>query len=510
MDTPTPLTNLTNLTNRFYWRLIARLPFESSQELLGRLLVERPLWDPQIAKDPEAPPESKVDHILSMVVRVGGEEDFGGLDLDYFRETLKRVTQNRPLVPKLEIIWLPCPPPEERQEIHQLGPWLINVEPNPARRVLSLPEPLWLSPRAKAIATLALEALTERLTPPPGAPETRGLKTLILEEGPALLTAAALLSGSGPITLVTIEEATTQSALAIAEQLGRTELLEIIHSPLTALAKEFDHRWRDAFNLAIISRSPYAIGRRLKNFLGWITPDQGRLIVAGPADGLQSTFILKNSFKAGFFLHSSAAKDGFCVINLARRPPLGVPVWDWSPGAWLAELTLDEQSVLDEAEALDKKSPAKTGQKPGRAEAEENGGSEELDNAGQDDTIDETLDEILVNGEPDEAGDNESPEEGLENDGLGEATENADLGEVLEPEKPVEILENVAQDEALATEIPDEAVEKMVFSETIENDRPNEMAKKAELDDIDIDIEMDIDRDVDPDVDIDADIDARP
>jgi hypothetical protein len=225
----------------------------------------------------------------------------------------------------------------------------------PGRRVL-WPNPLYLSPRARTLATLAVTALTERLTPPPGAPETRGQRTLIFEEGPPLLTAIALTLGSGPLTLVTIEEETAEAAKAIAASYGLYERLEVIHSPLGVLTKERPD-FNEAFSLIVVSLSPYALSRRLGGLFNWLAPLRGRLIVTGMTAGAQGALILRNAFKAGFFLHSSATLDDYCVINLAKRPPRPEPVWEWTPGAWLSELTQDELSILEEAEAQERKSP---------------------------------------------------------------------------------------------------------------------------------------------------------
>ncbi|MDR2142176.1 MAG: hypothetical protein LBR11_10390 [Deltaproteobacteria bacterium] len=387
-----------------YWRLAASLSLELCQELLSRLLVERPLWDPliepmvsvepfdhgsqtassqtdlsqsassqtdlsqtdlsqadlsQAGLVPVSPEPPKNLHRLSLTLAGGPETPFLAEDLDYFHETLKRVCQNRPWTPRMELTWLQGQPPETTQRVERLGAWLVEpFDPMAKGRRLPFAEGLRLSPRAKTIATLALEAITERLSPPPGAPETRGLPTLIIEEGPALLTAGALLSGSGPVTLVSVEESTTRSAREIAATIGQAAQLTVVNSPLGALVKEFEFQWRETFGLIVLSLSPHALARRLKNILAWLKADLGRLIVAGMAAGAQSAWVMKNGFKAGFALRGSAIHEGYCVINLYRRPPLSVPVWDWSPGAWLAELTADEQSILDEAEAWEKKGPA--------------------------------------------------------------------------------------------------------------------------------------------------------
>ncbi|MDR2422403.1 MAG: hypothetical protein LBE01_03400, partial [Deltaproteobacteria bacterium] len=145
-----------NAPTRHHWRLMARLPLERLQELLARLLVERPLWDPEIVPpadpvaEPAAEPALSADESgslltgdgprpgptnfgsLEMTVSVApgstGRDSFSAADLDYFRETLKKVASNRSLTPKTELVWLPIPPLESTRAVRQLGPWLIETE----------------------------------------------------------------------------------------------------------------------------------------------------------------------------------------------------------------------------------------------------------------------------------------------------------------------------------------------------------------------------------------------
>jgi hypothetical protein len=149
------------------------------------------------------------------------------------------------------------------------------------------------------------------------------------------------------------EEETFRSALAVADLLGKRDLLEPIQTPLKSLAKERLTAWRETFSLVVVSLSPYAVVRLLKYFFPWLVPGEGRLIVAGAAAGQQAATLIKNAFKAGFALEASAESQGQAMANLARRKPNPAPVWDWVPGAWLDDLTEDELTVLAEAEALE-------------------------------------------------------------------------------------------------------------------------------------------------------------
>ncbi|MDR0548030.1 MAG: hypothetical protein LBI10_01235 [Deltaproteobacteria bacterium] len=341
------------------------MPYERLLELSARLLVERPLWEPEIVWDPEKAYEDPgIYGSLELAVRVNPSDDsqLGPTladDLDYFNQTLKKVAASRSIATKVELWWLPIPPVPANRAVRRLGPFRVTSETTPpldvSGRHLFLPDPLYLSPRAKNVADLALLAITERLSPPPGAPETRGFKTLIFEEGPALITAAALQGGSGPVTLVCGEAETARSAKALVDRLNPPDPLEMVHSPLGVLVKEKAASFQEVFHLIIVSLSPYAVARRLKYFFDWLKPGPGRLIVTGMAAGIQTSLILKSAFKAGFSLNASATSEGFCVVNLARRHPNLAPIWDWTPGAWLLELTEDELSVLDEAEAWERK-----------------------------------------------------------------------------------------------------------------------------------------------------------
>jgi hypothetical protein len=339
----------------FSWRLTAYLHFDMAQELTGRLLVNRPLWDLEMT--PFEPQEdSNINTCVSLIVIAQAPEKLHE-DIAYFQETLKQITRRRPRLAKLHFTWLSDPPLPLSQPIPQLGPWNISSDPEKLLqgRYLIVPQDIYLNARSKIVAALALGAQTDYLSPPPGAPETKESSILIAEEGPALLTAAALQEGLGRVTLIAAEEQTHEAAREAADKLGQSQRLKIIRAPFNAVIKDSDP-FEETFDLMVFALSPFAVARNLKYLPAFLTKNQGRLIIAGLPAGIQTAWVLKNSFKAGFFLHSSATSDGFSVVNLSQKPPRPEPVWDWTPGAWLNELTEDEKSILEEAEAADKKS----------------------------------------------------------------------------------------------------------------------------------------------------------
>ncbi|MDR1084418.1 MAG: hypothetical protein LBP22_06050 [Deltaproteobacteria bacterium] len=344
----------------FYWRLTCRLPFEQSQELMGRLLAGRPLWNPSIRTVEESPEPARLNSVLTLDLTAARSEALTPEDIDFISQTLKHVTgRQKSLIPKLDMAWLPEPPENNLEKMSQIGPWFISSQPPEAAgevsgRLLNLPRGIYLSHWAKVRANLALTALTDYLTPPPGAPDTRQDRILILEEGPPLLTAAALGASTGLVTLSASEKETITQAEETALFMGESERLEIIPSPLTALAKDKSSLWAAEFGLIAATVSAYALGKVLKYLLNFLSDLNGRLIATGLAAGTQTALVLKNALKAGFFLHSSATGDGQSLVNLSRRPPSDTPVWDWTPGAWLMELTEDEKSILEEAEAAEK------------------------------------------------------------------------------------------------------------------------------------------------------------
>ncbi|MDR1546185.1 MAG: hypothetical protein LBU12_05645, partial [Deltaproteobacteria bacterium] len=196
------------------WRLEIDLPDEDAADVSARLLAARPAWD--LASRAEGltmpcPPQVRPD-------------------LQLVREVLKTARRGRCAKTRVALRWRPEAP--ETAPLTQTGPWELAVaaEPRPetdARR-LYVPRPLSLSPRLRVWTSLAVAALTDFLTPPPGARDTRGGRTLILDGGPGLLAAAALRSGAGHVMAVCGSQAEARNLRLTAELNGRADAFEAL------------------------------------------------------------------------------------------------------------------------------------------------------------------------------------------------------------------------------------------------------------------------------------------
>lgn len=291
----------------------ARLPRPAGLELSARLLAARPQWDIEVEEDglsfalPLIP--GRLDQELTTLEEACGhlERTRAGLELELRvrRAGDDETGPGRPL-------------PEA------LGPWrLVGAEDDgvagPERFQLRLPDSGWsASGRWQAGEALLLTALADHFSPPPGAPETRGRPTLIMESAPPLAAAAAALAGSGPVSLLTEPEA-AETAVELAG-LNRLESRpEIFTGPFKTLARQRPD-WSGRFGLIALHLSPYLAARRLKTLAGWLRPE-GVLIVSGFAPGPQTAHLLRAAARAGLILAGSVSEGDWAAMKLEPAPP---------------------------------------------------------------------------------------------------------------------------------------------------------------------------------------------
>jgi hypothetical protein len=176
--------------------------------------------------------------------------------------------------------------------------------------------------------------VTAHLTPPPGAPATRGRPVLSLAAGWSLAPLAALSAGSGPVTALAEEEITAARIRRLADWNGRR--IEVETGPFSGLGRRRPDR---AFGLILIRLSPYLAARRLRALARWLAPD-GVILAAGFAPGLQTAHLLRAAVRAGLVLEASDLLEGWAAARLSPRdagpelPPLTGSViptlFDWS------------------------------------------------------------------------------------------------------------------------------------------------------------------------------------
>lgn len=352
----------------------ARLPRPAGLELSARLLAARPHWDIEVDEDG-----------LSFVLAyVHGALDPELMALEEACRNLERTRSGLELELKVSrITEESAHHPSSRPLPGGFGPWRLipasdNPEPPPlGRHYLRLARGLRASGRWQAGEALLLAALAEYLSPPPGAPETRGWPTLALESAIPLAPSAAALAGSGPVTLLTDEAAGSLAAelarlnhpdgpragpqpispptehdspLTVGDGALPLWGLEIITGPFKALARK-RIGWAGYFGLIAVHLSPYLAARRLKTLAGWLRPE-GALIVSGFNPGPQTAHLLRAAARAGLSLAGSVAEGDWAALKL--EPTLVRPELPPLTGSLVPELVdLPPAEEFPDLEALD-------------------------------------------------------------------------------------------------------------------------------------------------------------
>ncbi|MDR3038647.1 MAG: hypothetical protein LBV21_05095, partial [Candidatus Adiutrix sp.] len=175
-----------------YLRIEARLPRPAARELAARLEAARPLWDIE---------ETEAGLFFSLPAipgRLDGE-------LTVLEEGCRQVERGRSdLTVELVVTRAAGPVRADGPAPTALGPWPITdpAAGLPPDGQIALPPEARLSRRRWTGERLLAALLTAHLAPPPGAPATRGRPTLILTAGWSPTPLAALLAGSGPVTVL--------------------------------------------------------------------------------------------------------------------------------------------------------------------------------------------------------------------------------------------------------------------------------------------------------------------
>jgi hypothetical protein len=193
-----------------------------------------------------------------------------------------------------------------------------------------------------------------RLSPPPGAPDTRGAPTLVFDESPAIVATAARLAGSGPVSIIASEPGLARLALDAAALNRLPESPRLLPMGLPPWPRPAAKALEGAFGLIVVNHCAGLVVRAIKDLASWLDPAAGRLIVAGAAVGAQSALLVKAASRAGLSLMDTSMEGDWAVLAMARRRPARAAVWSWSPGDWLSELTEEDREALARIEALDK------------------------------------------------------------------------------------------------------------------------------------------------------------
>jgi len=241
--------------------------------------------------------------------------------------------------------------PDQSEWPAALGPWPLAE--TRTETGIALPPEIRLSRAHWAGDSLLAGLVTAHLTPPPGAPATRGRPVLSLAAGWSLAPLAALSAGSGPVTALAEEETTAARIRRLAEWNGRH--IEVEAGPFSVRVRQRPD-W--AFGLILVRLSPYLAARRLRALARWLAPD-GVILAAGFTPGLQTAHLLRAAVRAGLVLEASDLLEDWAAVRLSPReaepelPPLTgsvVPtLLDWS-GETETEIEPEPDSLMVEEE----------------------------------------------------------------------------------------------------------------------------------------------------------------
>jgi hypothetical protein len=334
------------LWSTYQWRLDIHVSHAVAPDLLARLLATKPLWDPYLA-----------DHGLSLIFHSPKAKDdvpSAALDLALVRDVVAKAARGKLGRVKTTLSWQR--EPKVIDPVVRLGPMAFSIgKQDDLEGHLALPQLAPLSPRLKSWYGLALSAAATFLTPPPGAPTTKGGHTLIVDENPVIPALTALAHGSERVVTVCSEDYMARLTHLAAALNGLDSALETVLAPIPPWPKSLNRDWRGQFSLIVVNHSQHLASRLLKDLATWLAPEPSRIILTGIHTGTQSAYIIKAASKAGLSLQDTTMDGNWSVMNLVHRRSGELPVWDWSPGDLLKDINEDDKEAIERADRLDRR-----------------------------------------------------------------------------------------------------------------------------------------------------------
>jgi hypothetical protein len=341
---------------------------------LARLLAARPWWDLY-----------ETDIGLGALFEPPGEENPAedSSPLAKAKETVGLFSRGRHARAKIRLRWHPTNTTRHApliglgalkiQEASAAAPATANASLLTdlafVPRAITVPRCPRPSPRLKVWTEMAALAITERFTPPLGAPDTKGDKVLLFDEDPGLLAATALIMGAGQVEAVCSKAHFARRAEEMARLNGLRGLTVTVAGP-APFSKEILAGWEGRFELVAINLSPHLAVKYLKQAGGWLAPEpqngvgapqergypgagrlgHGRLILGGIRRGQQLPLLIKAASRQDLTILDSSFGDDWTLMTLSKRRRQDLPVWEWHPGDWLANLSEDELAEVEKSD----------------------------------------------------------------------------------------------------------------------------------------------------------------
>ena len=159
-----------------------------------------------------------------------------------------------------------------------------------------------------ASTALALTAIEQYFSPPPGAPSTQGNRVLDVGTGSGVLALAAARMGAGPVLAVDPSAEAIEAARLNVERNQLTDQIALEQCAADQISGEFD---------LIVANLVTSVLTRTQRKLAKLMAPQGAMIVAGFADA-QTPQIVKALTKTGLVTSKSYSRDGWTGLILVR------------------------------------------------------------------------------------------------------------------------------------------------------------------------------------------------
>ena len=155
---------------------------------------------------------------------------------------------------------------------------------------------------------LALTALEEFFTPPPGAPCTRGSRVLDVGTGSGILALAAARLGAGTVTAIDPFQDAFEAASKNVRQNGLESIIQVSKATAESLNEKFD--------LVLANLVPSVLLKTLKYIVPLLDRD-GTMICAGFSDS-QAPQVVKALTKKGLVSQKTYSQSGWTALKLIK------------------------------------------------------------------------------------------------------------------------------------------------------------------------------------------------